>query len=161
MIEKECFKCKIIKPLTSFYKHKMMADGHLNKCKDCAKTDVIKNRNENIDYYREYDKSRASIPHRVEARLNYSQTDAGRNAHSKAKKEWQEKNIIKRSAIYLVNNSIRDGKIIKKHECEKCGATNKRIEGHHDDYAKPLEIRWLCSKCHREWHKINGSALNG
>lgn len=42
---KKCFKCGEIKSLDMFYKHSRMADGHLNKCKDCTKKDVSDNNN--------------------------------------------------------------------------------------------------------------------
>lgn len=41
-IFKKCFKCGESKCLTDFYKHKLMPDGHLNKCKECTKMDVKK-----------------------------------------------------------------------------------------------------------------------
>jgi hypothetical protein len=43
--------------------------------------------------------------------------------------------------------------------CEVCRTTEK-IHAHHDDYAKPLNVRWLCSAHHSQWHAKNGEALN-
>ena len=55
---KECFKCGAIKPLTEYYKHKAMADGHLNKCKSCKKLDAKNYRLNNLENVRAYDRQR-------------------------------------------------------------------------------------------------------
>ena len=39
---------------------------------------------------------------------------------------------------------------LQKQPCGVCGATP--AEAHHDDYSKPLEVRWLCSLHHKELH---------
>lgn len=158
---KVCFKCNVLQPLTEFYKHSQMADGHLNKCKSCAKKDVSENYLKNSDYYREYDRQRNKLPYRIEMHYKYSQTDAGKEAARKAKNKWAENNVIKRSATLIIQNAVRSGKIIKPINCESCNNESFRLHGHHDDYNYPLIVRWLCSKCHSKWHKENGSGLNG
>lgn len=160
MKHKSCMKCGEIKPLTAFYKHPKMSDGTVNKCKECNKKDVRENREKKIDYYQEYDKSRAMRPDRVSARVVYQSTPRGRVASTAAKTRWAESNAIKRVAKIQVSNAVRDGRIIKPKECENCKKTG-RIHGHHDDYAYPLSVRWLCPKCHSEWHKENGEGING
>lgn len=55
----------------------------------------------------------------------------------------------------LTRSYIKSGKLIKD-VCEECG-TNEDIEAHHDDYYKPLDIRWLCKYHHMEHHKEHGS----
>src|SRR5690606_38374656 len=62
---KVCFKCGAEKPLSEFYKHPRMADGHVNKCKECNKRDVRENRENKLDYYREYDRNRPNHDDRV------------------------------------------------------------------------------------------------
>lgn len=44
-------------------------------------------------------------------------------------------------------------KRMNRQPCEQCGEL--QVHGHHDDYTKPLEVRWLCPPCHRDWHKNN------
>lgn len=151
---KACIKCKEVKPISEFYKHKQMPDGHLNKCKECAKADVRANRLANIDYYKEYDKKRANRPDRVFARKAYQRTDRGRMASNMAKRRFIENNPLVRSAHIAVGNAIRAGKLLKPGCCSVCKSENL-VQAHHDDYTKPLDVRWLCDSCHKEWHKHN------
>jgi hypothetical protein len=138
MEEKECFKCNKIKPLNEFYKHFRMADGHLNKCKECTKKDVNEHRGKNLEKIRKYDRERSKLPHRRKHLIDNAQ-------------QWRIKNPLKYHAHSILSNAIRDGKIIKQ-PCEVCGSTY-RIHGHHDDYYKPLGVNWLCAKHHAERHK--------
>src|SRR3990167_5054285 len=108
MNAKTCFKCGEVKSLASFYKHPMMADGHLGKCKECTKRDVRKNREEKLDYYQEYDRERAMLPHIVSARAAYAASPEGKVAGSRAKKSWCDRNTIKRAAHILTGNAVRD-----------------------------------------------------
>lgn len=155
---KKCFKCNNEKPLSEFYKHKQMSDGHVNKCKTCNKNDVSNHRAANIDKIREYDKKRYKNDPRVKARhLVYSKTDAYKDSQRKSHLKYIEKNPIKRAAHIMVGNAIRDEKLFKM-SCECCGSLI--VHAHHDDYSQPLTVRWLCSKHHIEWHKENGEGLN-
>lgn len=54
----------------------------------------------------------------------------------------------KRIARNRVATAIRDGKM-QQQPCERCGA---KAQAHHDDYSKPLEVRWLCRDHHEEHH---------
>lgn len=60
-----------------------------------------------------------------------------------------EKEIFARCQVY---RSLRRGEL-RKGLCEICG--EEKVEAHHDDYNKPLEVRWLCKKHHVEWHDKN------
>ena len=61
--------------------------------------------------------------------------------------------LIKQRAKVSVYNAIKSGKLNKLTYCQDCKKTNCRIEGHHEDYTKPLKIIWLCQLCHIKRHK--------
>lgn len=148
---KTCILCKKEKPLEEFYKHPQMKDGRLGKCIECSRAASLKNRAEKIEYYREFDKKRANEPHRVSARIEYQNTERGRQVCNAAKKRYYFSDPRKTSARILFSNAVRDGKVVRAEKCERCN--NSRPQGHHESYDKPLEVTWLCSGCHATRHK--------
>ena len=148
---KTCFKCNISKPLDEFYKHPAMADGHLNKCKECTKAENRENRNKRLYHYREYDRKRyVTNEDRRQVLLNYSKTDAYKKSHAKANARFKKNYPQKINAHARVRSAILAGKLTKC-PCEICG--NNIVQAHHEDYSKPLEVIWLCSKHHAWIHQ--------
>ena len=140
-ITKRCFKCEEEKPLSGFYPHPQMRDGHLNKCKECAKFDARGARSAKVEYYRDYDRRRGNRQERGYSVAYNKQFPGKARAHR------------------LVNYHLRKGNLLRK-PCEECGVS-ENIHAHHDDYAAPLNVRWLCAVCHKAWHIIHGEAPNG
>lgn len=154
---KKCTRCGEEKGFSCFQVRGASKDGFTASCKDCLS---------------KYDKSRANDPKRVKARLEYQKTEAYKESarksaakYSKNNKEkrklstklYRSKNKIKCQCHGIVAYAIKSGSI-KRHDCEVCG--DKKSHAHHDDYSKPLDVRWLCSKHHNEWHKENGEGAN-
>lgn len=138
---KTCFKCKETKLLSEFYKHPQMADGHVNKCKECNKKDVRLNRKKKVEYYREYDRKRGA-----------RQTNDYQN--------WYRANYPRKHAAHkAVQSAVNSGCLVPQ-PCEECNSS-ENLHAHHDDYSRQLDVRWLCAPCHKDWHLKNGEGLNG
>ena len=132
--EKTCFKCNKTLPLEAFYKHKQMGDGHLNKCKECAKKDVFIHRH---------------VTHREKV-LAYDRARGCRQDYSHVV-EYRAANPEKYSAHSKVAFALKSGKLMKL-PCFVCGA--EKTEGHHPDYSSPLDVVWLCPAHHKQAHAL-------
>ena len=58
-------------------------------------------------------------------------------------------------AYGLVKKAIANGELVRPDVCGNCGNSplpGEVIYGHHDDYEKPLHVRWCCRRCHGQYH---------
>ena len=150
---KKCFKCGKEKSYSEFYKHSAMADGYLGKCKECAKKDTIEYRKNNLEYCRNHDRIRSKTEARRKTnRLSSKRERAEHPERVNARnKKYKDKNPLRVRAMNMLARALRRGVIRKSNFCECCYAFGK-TEAHHDDYDKPIDVKWLCVKCHNKRH---------
>lgn len=124
MTTKVCFKCGQAKPLSEFYKHPQMGDGHLNKCKECTRQDVHKNyeRKSQDDSWADKERARARDKYK---RLGYKD----KYPHSHPSTKMVRTYLNKRT-------NIPDG-----------------YEVHHWNYNRPYDVFLLNRKAHKLAHK--------
>jgi len=90
---------------------------------------------------RKYEKRKAAKPPKVE---RTPLTIAER------KQRYYEKYPIKAEARKIYKYALKTGKLVRE-PCRVCGALE--VDGHHEDYYKPLEVVWLCRTHHAQAHK--------
>ena len=89
-----------------------------------------------------------------------------RNVEMRPQKRYGEDNHFYRggrsaddNAQNILEKAVEHGELSNPGQCELCGCTGRfadgrtAIQGHHTDYNRPLDVMWLCQKCHHEWHK--------
>ncbi len=167
---KECKVCEEIKPLDDFHLRVDSKDGRRNECKGCKNKQGQKWKEENPDKIKEGSRNYRQSHRKglLEKQRVYNQTPAGREVNRRSSKkqrsvyperaaayhkEYANKYSERYRARYLVHNAIRDGKLERSIFCEECGLPAD-TQGHHEDYNQPLNVDWLCRKCHTELHLV-------
>jgi len=138
---KICFKCNQEKELSEFYKHKQMADGHLNKCKACTKADTAKTQ-EKINADPElYEKEKARHREKYH-RLGY------KDLHQP---DYENKKKI----IETYVNKFPEKKLAKN-ASSKMTAPFEKAEKHHWSYNENhyKDVIWLSTKDHNKAHRF-------
>lgn len=139
---KTCSRCFVAKQIVEFRKQATGAYGRQSACRECS--DVYNNG------WRERRR-----PERLAYNREYYRSERGRQSI----RAWHDRNPGKYAAQKAVTTALALGLLVKPTACETCGES-KRLDGHHPDYAKPLEVMWLCRGCHKAWHKKHGEGLN-
>jgi len=159
---KKCNRCNKKKKLDSFYKNNKAPDGKAYACKDCQKADAKKryeaNREQVLDrakrnrtfarkmYLRQWrrDNPDKVRKHAAKQRLKKLERYIHRN-------NYRRNNPMKHMARAMVRAAL-ESEILTKKPCVICG--EEKVDGHHTDYNKPLEIMWLCRTHHAAWHRV-------
>jgi tRNA U34 5-carboxymethylaminomethyl modifying enzyme MnmG/GidA len=173
---KKCSVCKAEKQESDFHKCRSKRDGLQSKCKTCmaayrrqyARSEhgrLVLNAGQRA--YRTTPKGREigrlayerkkAVPEFLEGNAErlrrYRSTEQGKTKASAWRKAYKERNREKVTARKKFENALK-AKLISRCPCEVCG--NPKSQGHHTDYTKALEVRWLCRKHHMEAHAHEG-----
>lgn len=147
-----CTRCGAEKTPADFPRHKRYVSGRSSVCKVCraeqarayvrtatgaAVTAAAKAR---------YRVSSDGKKHERDYQRAYRRTPSGRAAFARADRSRDPLKVAARKAVY---HAVRTGRLVRG-RCEGCGAGP--THAHHDDYSKPLVVRWFCRLCHDQLH---------
>ena len=135
-----------------------MKDGHVNKCKECNKNDVALHRIDNIEKIREYDRNRPNQRERAikhKKRVSSMTSDERKESNRKKNLNFKKNPHLRNQKVVngYLDNAVRDGRKEKPSICSECFRSDLQIQGHHPSYLRPLDVVWLCTRCHGLEHR--------
>lgn len=142
-----CPKCGQLKPRADFYRNRAQADGLGSMCKPCQNVANADWRKRHLDRHRQYN---------LKWRLRHPQEDrerARRYYQRHPEKRKHPYNVpMKRARHILYKKAIPTGFIRKPEVCSRCRCwfPPREIWAFWKDYERPLEVQWLCRRCHFE-----------
>lgn len=151
---KQCKTCGERKALDDFYKCAAARDGREGTCKACRVARDADWQRQNPDRVAtKVGRWRKSNPDRVSGYNKKFRQERPEVAADNAAR-YKERHPEKASASRRVREAVERGHLEKPDCCEDCGGEfpPDRLDGHHDDYSRPLEVRWLCRQCHVDRH---------
>ena len=132
---KECKTCQLNKDESEFY-------GRSRECKPCSNKRRVKWAKDNPEQqaqtlkgWKERNKKRV------------------RRQNQEAKARHRKRHPDKEKARRTVARAIELGEIVKPKQCSRCTRRVRSandLHAHHADYSKPLQVEWLCRKCHEQ-----------
>ncbi len=145
---KTCSKCNRSLPLSEFYKQGGLCRP---ECKDCRKHYLYKYKRERREQYNAYERRRYARDMEGERKKSQLKYIKNRDAVLDRTKKYKLDNPSINKAHRSVASAVRSGKLTRPSKCSNCGEI-KALDAHHDDYSKPLKVRWLCRSCHERKH---------
>jgi len=160
---KECCRCGVKKSIKEFYKQSCGYLGRTGACKACRiKKQLEYQKTDNgIGLRREYERKMPIEEKRAKCKKFKKENPSywieyyrqNKKIRLLSNQKYQRNNLEKSNAHSKLYYAIKTKKINKPEECSICRSTGV-LDGHHTDYSKPLEVIWVCRKCHTKIHII-------
>jgi hypothetical protein len=134
---KLCPGCQRFLPRSTFARCVGRSDGFQYECTECRR--------------RRYEANREAI-----LAANRARQKANPKANAERHRRYRESNreAVRRRAraTAAVKYAIKAGRLVRPTWCPKCGSDEHAIHSHDPDYDRPLEVVWLCQRCHMALH---------
>ena len=127
---KRCSKCGSEKALTEFY---MNGEYRRPECKQCTLS-----------------RTRAAQPRRTEYQKAWraENRERVRELNRLSRSRHGDKHAVRK----LTEAAMQSGRLVRPDHCSEC-LTRGHVDAHHPNYGKPLDVTWLCKKCHGKKHR--------
>lgn len=164
----QCNKCERILPTMFYSKVITRSLGYNNTCSDCLNSTYGSCKREGTRLDRlAYNKTGLIISNdeklcrgcgMVRNILEFHKSKRSGDGHTtycsscRSVKTLTSAESFKRKAQHAVSVELMMGRIKNPGKCSSCEAITDVLDAHHEDYSKPLDIRWLCKPCHTQYH---------